>query len=158
MIGVLFVCLGNICRSPIAEGIFRHLIEEQGLTHHFQTDSAGTASYHIGELPDKRARQVCREKGIILTHKARAVDQQDINAFHYLIAMDHNNKRDLKTFFEEASTSNLMLFGEWQNTPIVIPDPYYGDLQGFYDVYDLVEKQTQQFLEHLCVTHAIDPK
>lgn len=157
MIGVLFVCLGNICRSPIAEGVFRRLVEERGLSHHIQTDSAGTASYHIGELPDKRARQVCLEKGITLSHKARAVHPQDMHAFNYLVAMDHSNKRDLNIFFDESETKNLIMFGDWQNKPVVIPDPYYGNLEGFYEVYDLVEEQTRDLLDHLCLTHSIKP-
>ncbi|MFA6259953.1 MAG: low molecular weight protein-tyrosine-phosphatase [Bacteroidia bacterium] len=156
MIGVLFVCLGNICRSPMAEGVFRHLVEERGLAHRFHIDSAGTASYHIGELPDERARQVCLEKGIVLRHKARAIHSQDANEFNYLVVMDHSNKRDLDIFFNKYSKKNILLFGEWFNAPVVIPDPYYGKLEGFYEVYDLVEKQTRELLEYVCYTHAIE--
>src|SRR4051812_17042874 len=89
MTAVLFVCLGNICRSPVAEGIFRHLVNKAGADIH--VDSAGTASYHIGELADKRARKVCAERGITLTHKARTFTKEDFDTFDYILAMDKQN-------------------------------------------------------------------
>ncbi|MFN3316607.1 MAG: low molecular weight protein-tyrosine-phosphatase, partial [Raineya sp.] len=93
---ILFVCLGNICRSPLAEGIFRKLVEEAGLREQIEVDSAGTSAYHIGELPDYRTRQVAEKNGIMLTHKARQFKKSDFDEFDYILAADKNNLAHLK--------------------------------------------------------------
>lgn len=149
MVRVLFVCLGNICRSPMAEGLFRNLVESRGLSHRFHIDSAGTASYHIGELPDKRARQVCRENGIELTHRAQAVQENHFEQFDFMVAMDTQNLADLERMQKASTRTRLLMFNHWNNMPVTIPDPYYGSINGFYEVYDLVHRQNLELLEYL---------
>ena len=97
-ISVLFICMGNICRSPTAQGVFRHLVEAEGLSHLIQTDSAGTIGYHVGDPPDRRARETALKRGVDLSDlRARKAKPEDFEAFDYLIAMDRDNYNDLLT-------------------------------------------------------------
>jgi protein-tyrosine phosphatase len=141
MIAVLFVCLGNICRSPIAEGVFQHLVDEAGLGHQVKVDSAGTASYHIGELPDKRARQVCEERGIKLTHRARAFSKDDFNTFDYILAMDKQNLANILKLQPADATAMVLLMCDVDpaNNGAEVPDPYYGEINGFVEVFEMLK-------------------
>ena len=141
VVRVCFVCLGNICRSPTAEGVFRHLADQAGLDQAFEIDSAGTAGYHSGDSPDPRARAAGQRAGIAVGGRARQFSAADFDRFDYVIAMDASNAKDLRRLApspEAASKVRLMRSfdpGAPANAPI--PDPYYGDEQGFDHVLEL---------------------
>ncbi|MCS6795543.1 MAG: low molecular weight protein-tyrosine-phosphatase [Raineya sp.] len=148
---VLFVCLGNICRSPLAEGIFRKMVEEAGLQNKIWIDSAGTSSYHIGELPDYRTCQVAEKNGIILSHRARQVRKEDFVEFDYILAADRSNLKHLQNLQNQIphSKAKLHLMRDWEGKNLEVPDPYYGTMKDFEQGYDLLEKTLKLFLEHL---------
>lgn len=151
-IKVLFVCMGNICRSPTAEGIFSRLVEEEGLAHLFEIDSAGTHAYHIGEQPDLRAQKAARERGIELKHlRARKVIYGDFEDYDYLLAMDDDNYSILIDACPEEHRNKISYFLD--HAPHVgtreVPDPYYGGAYGFERVLDLAEEASKGFLNLL---------
>lgn len=148
-IGVLFVCLGNICRSPLAEGAFTHLVDAQGLRERFLIDSAGTSSWHVGEPPDERAREAARLAGFEIHHqRARKITAEDFHDFHYLLAMDENNLLTLKERQPPGSRSEVELLLGFANTGLMeVPDPYYGGVEGFQQVLDLVGQGAKGLLE-----------
>ncbi|HUW97726.1 MAG TPA: low molecular weight protein-tyrosine-phosphatase [Acidiferrobacter sp.] len=140
MIKVLFVCLGNICRSPMAEGIFRDLIEQAGLGDQVVVDSAGTHGYHIGEPPDGRAQDTVARRGIeIGALKGRQVQARDLSDFDYVLAMDRDNLDHLRRF-PHGDDTHIRLFLEFaaHADTTEVPDPYYGGTRGFDRVYDLL--------------------
>jgi protein-tyrosine phosphatase len=155
MIRVLFVCLGNICRSPLAEGIFDALVQEEELSHLFLIDSAGTASYHIGSLPDDRTRKVAEERGVILTHKARAFKTEDFYAFDFIIAMDESNLSNVLRLMPEDNLARIHLMREFDSVGKgqAVPDPYYGDLNDFEKVHDILDRSCMHFLDYIKSTH-----
>ena len=148
---VCFVCLGNICRSPTAEGVFRHLVSEAGLSSAFEIDSAGTAGYHSGELPDPRARAAGKRAGVQVGGKARQFLAADFARFDHVIAMDAANAKDLRRIAasDEASAKIRLLRSYDPAAPesAPIPDPYYGEDQGFDDVLELCRSACQHLLE-----------
>lgn len=139
---VLFVCLGNICRSPSAEGVFRHLVEAAGQTEHFEIDSAGLIAHHEGELPDARMRAHAARRGYELTSRSRPIRYEDYFHFDYIIGMDETNRERL---LEKAPTEELArkvsLLTDWAPDAVKdhVPDPYYGGAEGFEQVLDLLE-------------------
>lgn len=152
MIKILFVCMGNICRSPTAEGVFRHVVEEAGLSMQIEVDSAGTSDYQKGDPPDKRAQQAARKRGYNLARlKARQVRPHDFHDFDHIVVMDKKNLRDLNAIYPDGAKAKLSLFLEYAQKSELreVPDPYYGGLQGFELVLDLVEDASQGFLQHL---------
>ncbi|HZN23135.1 MAG TPA: low molecular weight protein-tyrosine-phosphatase [Burkholderiales bacterium] len=148
---VLFVCLGNICRSPTAEGVFRQHLREAGLEDRVEVDSAGTGDYHIGEPPDERARETAARRGYDLAAlRARQVSREDFAKFDYILAMDIENLRSLKRFCPPEHGHKVMLFTEFcSKGACVVPDPYGGGPEGFERVLDLVEDASQGLLEHV---------
>ena len=149
---MLFVCMGNICRSPTAEGVFRHLLEQQGMTGQVMTDSAGTHDYHIGAPPDLRAQAAAARRGYDLsTLRARQVTPADFERFDYVLAMDEANLRELLPLCPEASRDRLRLFLEFAEEVERrdVPDPYYGGEQGFEHVLDLVENAARGLLANI---------
>jgi len=150
---VLFVCLGNICRSPLAEGVFRALVREAGVEDRFFIDSAGTADYHVGDLPDPRTREVARRRGIQLTSRARQVQVEDLETFDYVIAMDSQNLRDVRRLAARAQLRaeirRLREFDEANGGDLDVPDPYYGGPAGFELVHDIVERSCRRFLDSI---------
>ncbi len=162
MINVLFVCLGNICRSPVAEGVFRMLVKEQGLTDQLQCDSAGTASYHIGDLPDRRTRENALEHGLTLTHRARRMTGEDLAQFDYFVAMDEANfdaieklSRRSVGVVNEDSVFLLREFDPAVSDQPSVPDPYYEDAAAFEAVYQIVFRCCQQLLMYLAQQHSL---
>jgi protein-tyrosine phosphatase len=142
-IRILFVCTGNICRSPTAEAVFRHQVLEAGLDGRFQIDSAGTHGYHIGDPPDSRAIATALQRGVDMRGlKARKVRPDDFRAFHHVYAMDRGHHGLLMAFAPLPPFGELSLFLE--NTDV--PDPYYGTSKDFEDVYDLIEKGSAALL------------
>lgn len=157
-IKILFICLGNICRSPAAEGAFKKLITEKKLTDYFVVDSAGTSGYHDGELADPRTREVARKRGIKLDHISRKLRLADFQDFNYLIAMDQNNKVEIQKLAKtDDDRSKIYLFREFSDTSkgLSVPDPYYGDIAQFENVQDIVETSSKDLLEYLIAKHQI---
>ena len=142
---VLFVCLGNICRSPTAEGVMRALVDEQGLAERIKLDSAGTGAWHIGSPPDARARQAARARGITLEGTARQVRVTDFKIFNILVAMDSENRRELTRLAPgEQERAKVRLLREFDPVSagageLDVPDPYYGGDDGFEHVLDLLD-------------------
>lgn len=151
MINVLFVCLGNICRSPLAEGVFMKLTEDQGVAHLFKVDSAGTASYHIGNLPDHRSIEVAAVNGIKLTSRARALTQSDFVNFDYMVVMDKNNWYDVQKRKPENAQCKIVLMRDFdsQEQGGEVPDPYYGNQKDFEIVYEILWRSCSRFLTQL---------
>jgi protein-tyrosine phosphatase len=141
---ILFVCMGNICRSPTAEGVMRRLIEEAGLD--IEVDSAGTGGWHAGEPPDDRATLAARRRGVTLAGAARQVKPADFRRFDMLIALDRSNLRDLLALApdEEAAAKVRLLVADAD-----VPDPYYGGDRGFENVLDMVEAACRELLDEL---------
>jgi protein-tyrosine phosphatase len=150
-VGVLFVCMGNICRSPTAEGVFRHYVAEAGLADLFDIDSAGTHAYHVGEPPDKRAQQAAERRGFSLADiRARRVAPEDFERFHHIIVMDQDNLVLLQEQADAAQRAKIRLCLEYTAGPETeVPDPYYGGATGFERVLDLVEDASRGLLEAL---------
>ncbi len=152
-IGVLFVCLGNICRSPLAEAVFRELVQREGLADRFVIDSAGTSNYHTGEAPDERTVQVAKRRGITLDHAARQLRTEDMNRFDYVIAMDRANLSKLERLVgrgpHRAEVGLLRSFDAEAGEDLEVPDPYFGGPRGFEDVHDMVERACAGLLLHI---------
>jgi protein-tyrosine phosphatase len=150
-ISVLFVCMGNICRSPTAEGVFRHHVCAADLDAHIDVDSAGTHAYHVGQPPDQRATAAAERRGISLESiRARRVQPDDYERFSYIIAMDLDNLAILEEQADEGHRDKLRLFLEFSSGPEQeVPDPYYGGPTGFERVLDLVEDASHGLLEEL---------
>ena len=149
---VLFVCMGNICRSPTAEGVFRKLLEESASDLELQVDSAGTHAYHIGEPPDLRSYTAAKGRGVdISRHRGRQATFQDFHDFDYVIAMDSDNLRRLQALRPKGSRAELRLLLEYapQAGLLDVPDPYYGGTEGFERVLDLVEAGGRGLLEEI---------
>jgi len=152
LVSVLFVCLGNICRSPTAEGVFRTLVEKEGLQGEVSVDSAGTAGYHIGQPPDSRSQAAARKRGIDMSRqRARRISVSDFNRFDYIISMDDDNHHDLTAICPSGEERRLSLFMDY--VPNAgrrdVPDPYYGGGNGFEVVLDLVEDASEGLLRHI---------
>ena len=156
MIRVLFVCLGKICRSPTGEGVFKSLVEREGLSNSISIDSAGTAAYHIGESPDQRSQAAAKRRGINLDgQRARRVKALDFQEFDYLLAMDTDNHANLMRMCPAGSEHkvHLMLdFGEGTEGQDV-PDPYYVGGDGFEVVLDLIENASNGLLGDIRTKH-----
>ena len=150
---ICFVCLGNIVRSPLAESMFRHLAEQAGLGHKYEVDSAGTSGWHVGEEPDRRMRRVAAEHGFRYTGRSRQVTKRDFLEFDWIIAMDASNHADLSRLADsEAARLKIRLMREFDpqgspNDPV--PDPYYGGIDGFEEVFQIVERSCQGLLDAL---------
>ena len=150
-VSVLFVCMGNICRSPTAEGVFRKVVEDAGLVESIHIDSAGTHAFHTGEPPDRRAQAAASSRGYTLSDlRARRIEDEDFTEFEYIVAMDDDNLVNLQERATDDASSNLVLFLEFiESNESEVPDPYYGGATGFERVLDLVEEASQGLLEHI---------
>ena len=157
-VSVLFVCMGNICRSPTAQGVFEQLVSSQGLSDKIHIDSAGTHAYHIGEKPDTRASEAALQRGIDLnTQRARRVDSGDFIIFDYVLAMDSSNYHDLAALCSAEELPKLYLFLEFaaDSSTREVPDPYYGGATGFERVLDLIESASEGLLAEIRQQHSI---
>ena len=149
MIKVLFVCMGNICRSPMGQGVFQKLVCDAGLEDRIEVDSAGTHAYHLGEAPDPRAREVAARRGYALEDlRARKAVQEDVVEYDYIVAMDYDNLAHLKEMAPPEHQDKLFLFMEFapDRSEREVPDPYYGSHTGFDRVLDLVEEACEGLL------------
>ena len=149
---VLFVCMGNICRSPTAEAVFRQWVKKQGKEKSFEIDSAGTHAYHVGNKPDARSMKAALKRGIDMSQqRARQVEAADFERFDWLVVMDDENRRNLKNNFSEANHDkviNMMRFAP-QSGFLEVPDPYYGQGDGFELVLDLLLAASEGLYEFL---------
>ena len=150
-IHVLFVCLGNICRSPLAEGAFREHVNSRRLHSHFVIDSAGTGGYHAGEAPDPRSIKIAETMGIDISRQSsRKLKRTDFDEFDYIIAMDRSNLRDIKARQSAHSNSRIsLMLDELERKGQDVPDPYYGGSDGFRHVWELVDEATNALLERI---------
>jgi protein-tyrosine phosphatase len=149
---VLFICLGNICRSPTAEGVFRHLLKREAPELQIEVDSAGTAGYHIGDPPDSRSQRAARRRGIDLSGlRARQVTRDDFGHFDLILAMDRENLRRLEEMRPPQSRAQVRLFLEYAPDPgpLEVPDPYYGDARCFEEVLDLTTSASRGLIAAL---------
>ena len=157
MVQICFVCLGNICRSPTAEGIMRKLVQDAGLENEILIDSAGTSAFHAGEPADPRSRSAAQERGYTLTSKARGFTRKDILKFHYIIAMDTTNKKnilDMCTSNEQREKIHLLRDFDPSSAPeSSVPDPYYGGTDGFRTVLNICERGCTGLLQHIKNLH-----
>jgi protein-tyrosine phosphatase len=152
---VLFVCLGNICRSPAAEGVLQSLIEQRGLTHRVRVDSAGTAGYHIGKPADARMLAAASKRGINLTSRSRLVVPADIGDFDLILAMDRDNYRELLSMATDHRRDHIRMLSDFLDAswPREVPDPYYGGDDGFEFVLDMLEAACPAVLEAVGESH-----
>jgi len=159
MIRVLFVCLGNICRSPTAEGVFRDLVRREGLAERIGTDSCGTSDWHIGDPPDRRACAEAERRGISIADlSARQVCQSDFTDFDYVLGMDDSNIAKLKVLCPTLHQNRVRLFLSFApelGRPDV-PDPYYGGDDGFAQVFDMIEAASRGLLADIRENHLND--
>jgi len=154
MIGVLFICLGNICRSPMAEAVFRHQVEQAGLGSHFLIDSAGLGDWHQGEAPHEGTQKVLKQRGIAFdTIRARQIRSKDFEQFSYLVCMDEENLAGLKKWLPSDKHVYRLLDFASEQSERNVEDPYYTGR--FEHVYSLVEAGCQGLLRHICQEQGI---
>lgn len=152
MVRVLFVCLGNICRSPMAEGVFRRMVTEAGYAQQVHIDSAGTHAYHVGEPPDERAAAAAARRGVdIRALRGRRAVEQDIVGHDYVLAMDHENYAHLRALSPPGHEHKVRLFLEFasRTTERAVPDPYFGGASGFDRALDLIEDAAEGLLAEI---------
>ncbi|MBN2801892.1 MAG: low molecular weight phosphotyrosine protein phosphatase [Deltaproteobacteria bacterium] len=150
---VIFVCLGNICRSPVAHGVFEDIVNKAGFSNDFEIDSAGTAAYHQGEMADRRMRETARGHNIEITHLARKIKKEDLDYFDMVLAMDSQNLFDLQSLAQnKEQLEKIILFRTYDplaNGQEDVPDPYYGGSEGFENVYYIVSRTGKILLDKI---------
>lgn len=153
MARILFVCLGNICRSPLAEGLFLSKVEKAGLAQKYRVDSAGTSAAHEGELADARTRQNAQKNGVELCSRSRPFSKSDFSDFDLILAMDSYNYRRIRewepAFLERTAVVKMMRDFDLLSPGADVPDPYYGGERGFQDVFDMLDRSTEELLRQL---------
>lgn len=159
MINVLFVCLGNICRSPLAEAVFNRLIQREGLDDVIACDSAGTSDYHLGEPPDRRTLDVIQKKGLDIEHLGRQFIREDFLGFDYIIAMDESNLANIRKLedTQREGSYSLFLMREFEDDAydLNVPDPYWGGDNGFLEVHDIVLRSGKNLLDYIKKEHQL---
>ncbi|KAA8905996.1 phosphotyrosine protein phosphatase I superfamily [Sphaerosporella brunnea] len=151
-LAVLFCCLGNICRSPMAEAAFRHTVEQLGHGRRFsKIDSCGTAGYHSGEQPDSRTVETLLKNGIEINHRARQVRQSDFNEFDYILAMDESNLHNLQRIAPANGKAKVLLFGHFdgKSRNEIVDDPYYGGTSGFKTNFNQIVRFSKNFVREV---------
>ena len=149
---IVFVCLGNIVRSPLAENLFRKMAEERGMEAEFQVDSAGTSAYHAGEAPDARMRKVASRHGLDYTGTSRQFQAEDFDRFDLVIAMDEDNQRALRGMAAPEDEGKIYLMRDFDpqaGGEKGVPDPYYGGMRGFEKVFEILRRSTEGLLDAL---------
>ena len=157
-IKVLFVCLGNICRSPTAHGFFQKLVDDEGLTKRILVDSAGTSGWHIGEPPDARTTRTAKTRGIDLSSlRGRQLQSSDLVEYDYVLAMDKENLSNIQRLESAGSNAQVALFLTFANNYQVeeVPDPYHGGQDGFEYVFDLVADASQGLMAHIKAQYSL---
>ena len=157
-IKVLFVCLGNICRSPLAEAIFNHKIQQDGIHVHFEADSCGTGNYHIGSPPDPRTLANARKNGIPINHICRQLTAADLEYYDYVLAMDRSNLNNIRRLpGAEKYADKIALLRDFDPAAkgLEVPDPYFGGDDGFQEVYEILDRSMQHFIEFVQGRHSV---
>ena len=152
MTNVLFVCLGNICRSPLAEALFNHHVTRMGLTVHYRADSCGTANYHVGDPPDHRTIRNAEQNGVIIRHRGRQFHPLDFEGFDHILPMDQSNYSNIARMDESGKwLSKVRLMRTFDPTPdeLSVPDPYYGNEKDFQKVFDILNRSTLELIRFL---------
>jgi protein-tyrosine phosphatase len=157
MIKVLFVCLGNICRSPMAHAVFENKLKEQALDDNFLVDSCGLGSWHQGEEPDERTLKTLKNNGIEFSHPARTLSEEDFNQFDYLLGMDLKNMSVINEMRSNDKKAKVYLFRAFDKTDDEeeVPDPYWGNMNDFNKVYDIVDRTSDQLIDFLKRKHQL---
>ncbi|MFZ2906677.1 MAG: low molecular weight protein-tyrosine-phosphatase [Cyclobacteriaceae bacterium] len=149
---VLFVCLGNICRSPLAEAIFNHKIATMGLQHIVMADSCGTANYHVGDSPDPRTIANAKRNGVMIEHIGQQLSSEHFEEFDFILAMDKSNYENILKLAGAsgyAQKVSLMRSFEAEGSHLEVPDPYYGNEKDFQRVFDILDNSMEHFIQHL---------
>jgi protein-tyrosine phosphatase len=159
-IRIMFVCLGNICRSPLAEGVFREHVRRRGLEDHFEIQSSGTGSWHVGGGADQRMCQTARRRGVSLDdHVAQQFAEEHLSEFDHVLVMDKQNLNDVLVLDQEdVHNGKVRLFREFDPSPesYQVPDPYYGGADGFEHVYEIVDRTAARLLDELVEAHGLE--
>jgi len=151
-IRVLFVCLGNICRSPLAEAIFKHKIRERKIAHLFDVDSCGTANYHIGDSPDKRTIANAKKNGVEILHAGRQLCPADFDSYDYIFVMDQSNKQNALRLTKDTNHhTKVIMMRDYDSVGMGedVPDPYYGTDKDFQEVFEILDRSTENLLKEL---------
>jgi protein-tyrosine phosphatase len=156
MIKVLFVCLGNICRSPMAEAVFTHMVKEAGLSQQIMVDSAGTGSWHVGETAHRGTLNILRENNVPYDGRARQLTRRDLSDFDYVLTMDRSNYNNVSRYIGDEPDAEVRMFLSYANdagtvSEAEVPDPYYDGR--FAEVYDLVQRGSRALLDHIRKQH-----
>ncbi|MDZ7658683.1 low molecular weight protein-tyrosine-phosphatase [Fodinibius sp.] len=148
---ICFVCLGNICRSPTAQGIFQHLINERGLENYFEVDSAGTSAYHVGESANSKSQRTAQKHGITLHSKARQFEASDLDYYDLILAMDNENLENVRKMANGNHENKIGRMRDFDPKPGdgEVPDPYYGGPEGFENVFQIVKRSCENLLDEL---------
>ncbi len=147
---VMFVCLGNICRSPVAHAVFEDLVRQEGLDDRISVESSGTGAWHLGEPADSRMRRTARKHGVTIDHRARAFSPADFREYDLILAMDRQNYRDIMSRGSAEDREKVRMFRDFDPAGSGdVPDPYYGGPEGFEDVYRIVERTARALLDEI---------
>jgi protein-tyrosine phosphatase len=149
---IIFVCLGNICRSPTAEGVFQHLVNESGLSPYFEIDSAGTGAWHVGQPADSKSRSVAEARGVKLLSTARKLVMSDLEYYDMVVAMDFNNRENLREMSNRSDLQEkVIMMRDFDPDPDdgQVPDPYSGGIEVFHEVFDIVNRSSAEILNFL---------
>lgn len=155
---MLFVCLGNICRSPLAEALFKQKVNERGWSKYFYADSCGTSDYHIGDPPDRRTVANARNNGIEINHRGRQLSRDDFERFDFILAMDKDNYADIVAMAGGKSLEGklfLMRYFDPEAKNSEVPDPYYGGEEGFQQVFQILDRSVEGFLDYLAGRYSL---
>ena len=152
---ILFVCLGNICRSPLAEAIFKHKVRSRGWAQFIEADSCGTSNYHIGDPPDPRTIANATKNGVQIDHCGRQLGKNDLHEFDYILAMDSSNYRNIKAVMgEESYSGKIRMMRDFDpQGKGDVPDPYFGGEDGFQEVFRILDRSLDNFLDYLQRTY-----
>jgi protein-tyrosine phosphatase len=160
MVNVLFVCLGNICRSPMAEALFNHKLKDRGLADRITGESAGTAHWHIGDPPDPRTIEVVEKNGIKIQHRGRQITGGEIEKYDWILAMDAENYRDIMKLVDPKPVKvsvRMMREFDRERSGKNVPDPYYGDEDDFEEVFEMLSESCGILIDHLVQTYGYTP-